>query len=674
MPSAAELDALAIDAIRALSMDAVEAANSGHPGTPMALAPLGWSLFSTLRRHDPANPDWPDRDRFVLSCGHASMLQYALLYLSGYGLTLEDLRRFRQWESRTPGHPEYRHTAGVETTTGPLGQGIGNAVGLALAERHLAARFNRPGHRLIDHAVFVIASDGDLMEGVAAEAASLAGHLQLGKLIVFWDDNRITIDGSTDLSFSENVVQRFDAYGWNTASVEDGNDLGAIATAVQQARQQHRPTLVRVRTVIAFPSPGKQGTSAAHGAPLGAKEVQATKDAMGWKHGPFELPPQLQAATQRIAERGASLFTDWQQRLGSYRKAYPTEAATLDEVLAGRLPSGFDTDLPAFAADPQGQATRQSSGAVLQALAQRLPQLVGGSADLAASNNTYLKGCADFGSGDGEGVPRNVHWGVREHAMAAAINGMALHGGVVPFGATFLIFSDYMRPALRLAALMQLPTRYIFTHDSIGVGEDGPTHQPVEQLAGLRSIPGMTTFRPADANEVRECWVAALRRRGPAALVLTRQKLPTIDRQRYAAAEGAHRGAYVLAEATGGSARVVLIATGSEVHLALAAQDALHRNGTPTRVVSMPSWELFSEQSAEYQSDTLLRTSAAHVVIEAASRFGWDRWVGADASFVTLEHFGASAPAEILFERFGFSIEGVVAAAQRSLDKTATRH
>jgi len=666
MGNPAKLDELAIKTIRGLSMDAVQAANSGHPGTPMGLAPLGWALFSELRRHDPAHPDWPDRDRFVLSCGHASMLQYSLLHLSGYEVSLDDIRKFRQWGSLTPGHPESHVTPGVETTTGPLGQGVGNGVGMAMAERHLAARFNKPGHTLVDHRTWVIASDGDIMEGVASEAASIAGHLKLGKLVMFWDDNRITIDGRTELSFSEDVLARFAAYGWHTQSVDDGNDLAAIVAASRAAVADDRPSFIRVRTIIGDPAPNKRDSSAAHGAPLGENEIIATKQLMEWPTDSFFVPDELAAAAESIRGRGSKSYQDWEARLEGYRAAFPEAAKDLDAAFSGGLPTSWDADLPTFDADPKGMPTRKASGAVLNALAAKLDGLVGGSADLAGSNNSHMKGFPSFLS-DAEGIPRNVDWGIREHAMGAAMNGMALHGGVIPYGATFLVFSDYMRPSLRLAALMKLHTRYIYTHDSIGLGEDGPTHQPVEQLAALRAIPNLALFRPADANEVRECWKAALQWDGPAALALTRQNVPIFDRDALASAEKAKRGAYTLREAGGGGPDVILVATGSEVAIAIDAADLLEQDGAAVRVVSMPCWELFEQQDEAYQQEVLPRGNAVKVVVEAGIRQGWDRWVGNDAAFVTMDQFGASAPYEVLYEKFGISVEHVVAEAQRLL-------
>ncbi|HJK89308.1 MAG TPA: transketolase [Polyangiaceae bacterium LLY-WYZ-15_(1-7)] len=652
-----DLDQLAIDTIRGLSMDAVQAANSGHPGTPMALAPLGWLLFHELRAHDPKAPEWAGRDRFVLSCGHASMLQYALLHLSGYDLSLDDLKAFRQWDSKTPGHPEVFHTAGVETTTGPLGQGIGNAVGMAMAARYLGKRFDEG---LFDTTVWTIASDGDLMEGVASEAASLAGHLKLGQLVVFYDDNSITIDGRTDLAFSEDVNARFAAYGWHTLDVADGNDLEALRAAAKAAKADPRPSLVRVKTIIGWPAPNKQDTPAAHGAPLGADEVKATKEAMGWPLEPFHVPAEMATLREEIVARGKAAREAWEAKKAEWAKAHPAEAAELDAALAGGLPAGWEEKLPRFEADAKGMATRAASGKVIAALGEAVPTLVGGSADLTGSNKTQIAG-GDFRA-ESEGVPRYVYWGVREHGMGSAMNGMALYGGNVPFGATFLVFADYMRPALRLAALMGLKTRYVFTHDSIGLGEDGPTHQPVETLASLRAIPGFTVLRPADANETREAWIAAMRCEGPAALVLTRQNVETLDRDgAFASAEGVHRGAYVLKDVEG--AQVVLVGTGSEVGLALEAAETLAEKGVKARVVSMPSWELFEAQDEAYRAEVFPK-GLPRVVVEAGIRQGWDRWIG-EGGFVTLDRFGASAPYETLYEKLGITAEAVVAEALR---------
>jgi transketolase len=530
----------------------------------------------------------------------------------------------------------------------------------------LAARFNKPGHTLFDHRTWVIASDGDIMEGVASEAASIAGHLKLGKLVVFWDDNEITIDGRTDLTFSEDVLARYRSYGWHTESVGDGHDLAALIAAARAAVADDRPSFIRVRTIIGDPAPNKRDTSGAHGAPLGEDEIIATKQIMEWPTEPFFVPDELAAAAEAIRERGASSHAEWQARLAAYRAKFPEAASALDGALAGDLPEGWDADLPIFEADPKGTATRKASGAVLNALAAKIGGLVGGSADLAGSNNSHLKGLSSFLPG-ADGVPRNVDWGIREHGMGAAMNGMALHGGVIPFGATFLVFSDYMRPSVRLAALMKLHTRYIYTHDSIGLGEDGPTHQPVEHLAALRSIPQLAVFRPADANEVRECWKAALRWDGPAALALTRQTVPVLDRSAVASAEKAARGAYTLREAGGGGPDVILVATGSEIEIALAAADVLEQEGAAVRVVSMPCWELFEQQDESYQQEVLPRSVAAKVVVEAGVRQGWDRWVGNDAAFVTIDRFGASAPYKVLYQKYGITVERVVAEAQRLL-------
>lgn len=649
------LDHLAVQTIRGLSMDAVQQANSGHPGTPMALAPLGWLIFSKLRRHDPKHPNWPGRDRFVLSCGHASMLQYSLLHLSGYDLSLDDIKNFRQWDSKTPGHPEVFHTAGVETTTGPLGQGVGNAVGMAMAQRHLQRRFDS---ELFDHTIWTIASDGDLMEGVAAEAASLAGHLKLGSLVVFWDDNNITIDGRTDLAFTEDVCGRFAACGWHVLSVDDGNDLAALEKAAKEAQADPRPSFIRVKTVIGDPSPNKKDTSGIHGAPLGADEIAATKAVMNWPAEPFHVPGELKAATDAILSKGAADFEAWQAKLQAYATANPDDAAALHSVLGGELPAGWEEALPSFEADAKGMASRAASGKIIAAAAKAIPHFVGGSADLTGSNKTAIEG-DDFRF-EREGVPRYAYWGVREHGMGSAMNGMALYGGVMPFGATFLVFADYMRPAIRLAALMGLPTRYIFSHDSIGLGEDGPTHQPIEHLASLRAIPNLLVLRPCDANETREAWIAALKAEGPSCLVLSRQNLPTLGHD----ASGAQKGGYAVKDCA--EPKAVLVATGSEVHIALDAAAKLEADGVATRVVSMPSWELFGAQTQEYR-DNLIPAGAAKVVVEAGSRFGWERWVGNDAGFVTIERFGASAPADVLYEKLGVTAEAAVAAVKARL-------
>jgi transketolase len=661
------LDRLSVDTIRTLSMDAVQAANSGHPGTPMALAPLAYVIWTRHLRHAPADPSWPDRDRFILSAGHASMLLYSMLYLTGYGLTLDDLRDFRQWESPTPGHPEYGHTAGVETTTGPLGQGFANGVGMAMAEAHLAALFNREGHAPVDHHVYAVCSDGDLMEGVASEAASVAGHLKLGKLVYFWDDNRITIEGSTDLAFTEDVLKRFDAYGWHTDTVEDGEDLEAIDAAIVRAKADPRPSMIRVRTVIGYPSPNRQGTAKAHGEPLGAEEIRLTKEALGWPAEPaFHVPERVLEHMRGAGERGARMQREWQDRFDAYAAAHPDAARALHAALEHRLPEGWDADLPTWSAADKPIATRAASGAALNALAKTVPWLIGGSADLAGSNNTMIDGSGSYAAGAyGE---RNLHFGVREHAMGSLMNGMALHGGVRPYGGTFLIFSDYMRPPVRLAALMGQPCIFIFTHDSVGLGEDGPTHQPIEQLPALRAIPGLVDVRPADAAETAEAWRWAVEQtESPVFLALTRQAVPHLDRETLAPASGLRRGAYVLAEAEGGEARAILIASGSEVSLALEAREALQADGIPVRVVSMPSWALFDRQPRAYRDAVLPPAVTARVAVEAAHPMGWHRWVGERGEVVGISRFGASAPAKEVFHQLGFTADNVAARARAAL-------
>ncbi|MDB4951804.1 MAG: tkt [Gemmatimonadetes bacterium] len=660
------LDELCINTIRTLSMDAVQAANSGHPGTPMALAPLAYTLWTRHLRHNPRDPHWPGRDRFVLSCGHASMLLYSMLHLTGYDLSLDDLKNFRQWESRTPGHPEYGLTPGVETTTGPLGQGVANGIGMGMAEAHLAATFNTPAHTVVDHHVYTICSDGDLMEGVASEAASVAGHLGLGKLIYFWDDNKITIEGSTELAFTEDVLGRFAAYGWHTDRVEDGNDLEAIDAAIERAKADPRPSMIAVRTVIGFGSPHKAGTEKAHGEPLGADEITLTKQALGWPSTePFFVPGEALAHMRAAVERGQGFQDEWQGRWDAYAAAEPELAKGLTDALARRLPEGWDADLPVWTAGDKPIATRAASGKAINALAKRIPWLMGGSADLAGSNLTHIDGAGDFEPGSFEG--RNLHFGVREHAMGSLMNGMLLHGGVRVYGGTFLIFSDYMRPPIRLASLMEQPAVYVFTHDSVGLGEDGPTHQPIEQMAALRSIPGLVDLRPGDANETAEAWRFAMEHTdGPVFMALTRQALPHIDRTKFGAASGLRKGAYVLAEAEG-ELRVILMATGSELSLAMEARDALQAEGIGARVVSMPSWTLFARQPRAYRDEVLPPAVRARVAIEAASPMGWATWVGTEGEVVGISHFGASAPAKRVFQELGFSVENVVAKAKATL-------
>jgi transketolase len=665
MPSDAQtLDRLCIDTIRTLSMDAVQAANSGHPGTPMALAPLAYVLWTRHLKHNPADPQWADRDRFILSAGHASMLLYSLLYLTGYGLTLDDIRNFRQWESPTPGHPEYGLTRGVETTTGPLGQGFATGVGMAMAEARLAAVYNRPGHEVIDHYVYAICSDGDLMEGVASEAGSLAGHLKLGKLIYFWDDNKITIEGSTDLAFTEDVAKRFEGYGWHTLTVEDGNDLEAIDAAIRAAQADPRPSMITVRTVIGWGSPNKAGSEKAHGEPLGEEEIKLTKTALGWpSQESFFVPDEALAHMRASGERGAQAQSEWNGRMDAFRAAHADAAAELDSALARTLPQGWDAELPSWGADEKPIATRAASGKALNAIAKKVSWLVGGSADLAGSNNTNIDGGGDYGADNYAG--RILHFGVREHAMGSVMNGMTLHGGVRVFGGTFLIFSEYMRPPIRLAALMEQPTIYVFTHDSVGLGEDGPTHQPIEQLASLRAIPGLVDLRPADAGETAEAWRFAMEHtEGPVFFSLTRQALPHVTAGK---ADGLRRGAYVLAEAEGGDPQVIVIATGSEVSVALEAREALAGEGIRARVVSMPSWALFARQDRAYRDQVLPPAVRARVSIEAAHPMGWERWVGSEGTVIGISRFGASAPAKRVFQELGLSAANVVAKAKECL-------
>jgi transketolase len=659
-----ELQSLAINTIRFLSADGVQNANSGHPGLPMGTAPMAYTIWMRHLRHNPANPRWPDRDRFVLSGGHGSMLLYSLLHLTGYDLPLEELKRFRQWESLTPGHPEYGLTPGVETTTGPLGQGFANGVGMAMAEAHLAKVFNRPGHEIIHHYVYAIVTDGDLMEGVASEAASLAGHLRLGKLIYLYDDNHITIEGPTDLTFSEDQGKRFEAYGWHVQRLDDGLDVDAIDRAIQAAKADPRPSLIMVPNVIGYGLPTRAGTAKAHGEPPGDAELDGAKQALGWPKEPrFWIPDEALAHFRQAVKRGAELEGQWRQRMSAYQAAYPDLAAELERRLAGELPAGWDEGLPEFPADEKGLASRASSGKVLNVLAARLPELFGGSADLAPSTNTWMKDSPAFGPPvDGQDTyeGRNVHFGVREHGMGSIVNGLAYHGGVIPFGATFFVFSDYMRPPVRLSALSHLGSIWVFTHDSIGVGEDGPTHQPVEHLAALRAIPNLVTLRPADANEVREAWkVAVENRRRPTALVLTRQNLPTLDRSAYAPAEGLRRGAYVLVDLGQGKLQVTLMASGSEVALIVAAGKRLAEQGVVVRLVSFPSWELFAEQEQAYRDTVLPPEVELRLAVEAGVPQGWHRWTGAKGHVLGLDRYGASAPANQVFKNLGFSVENI---------------
>ncbi|MGW8317596.1 MAG: transketolase [Candidatus Promineifilaceae bacterium] len=651
---------LVANTIRGLAMDAVQKADSGHPGMPMGMADVAVVLWRKFLRFNPADPRWPNRDRFVLSAGHGSMLLYSLLYLTGYELTLEDIKEFRQWDSITPGHPESHLTPGVETTTGPLGQGITNATGMALAERWLANHFNRPSFDVVDHYTYVIASDGDLMEGVSHEACALAGHLGLSKLIIFYDDNHITIDGSTELAYSDNVSERFQAYGWHTQRV-DGHDPDAIEAAIRDAQAEtEKPSLIICRTHIGYGSPHKQDTASAHGEPLGEEEVVLTKENLGWPTEPqFYVPERALELMRQLGKEGQERQEAWQACFAQYQVAYPELATLFRRTLDGELPKGWNAGLPRFEAG-KPIATRAASGAVLDQLAKNIPELIGGSGDLTGSNKTLPKGISHLTHDDFSG--RYIHYGIREHGMGGILSGMALHGGVRPYGGTFLVFSDYMRPTIRLAALMGLPVIYVFTHDSIGLGEDGPTHQPIEQLMSLRLIPNMTVFRPADANETTIGWQVALgNKHGPTALILTRQKLPTLDRSRYASADLAARGAYVLSDASDPAA--ILIGTGSEVHIALEAQGILAERSVAARVVSMPSWELFDAQTDDYRESVLPEVIQARVSIEAGARIGWERYVGRGGTIIGLERFGASAPYEEIYQHLGLTAAAVAEAA-----------
>jgi transketolase len=655
-------DQRAANVIRALAIDATQASGDGHPGMPMGAAPMGWALYRHAMRHDPSEPGWWNRDRYVQSAGHGSMLQYALLHLTGYDLSMDDLRGYRQWGSRTPGHPEVGHTPGVETTTGPLGQGLATAVGMALAEAHLAARFNRPGLDVVDHRTWVIASDGDIMEGVSSEASSLAGHLGLGKLTVLYDDNHISIDGPTDITFSEDVLQRYEAYGWHVQRVEDGNDGDAILAALDAARaERERPSMIAVRTTIGHGSPKLAGTSKVHGSVLGEEEAAATKRALGVDWPAFTVPDDVLADARSVREEGAAARTAWNETWRSYRDAHPDAAQELERRMRGELPAGFDAPLPNF--DGGKMATRKASNAALNHFAAAMPELLGGSADLAGSNHTDIDDERSLRREDPSG--RIVHFGIREHAMAAIANGMALHGGLRPFVATFLVFSDYLRPALRLSALMGQPVVYVFTHDSIGLGGDGPTHQPEAHVPSLRAIPNLRTIRPADANETAQAWQEALRRQdGPTALVLTRQGVPHLDVPDGAVA----RGAYVHAEASGGVPRLILLASGSEVALCLEARETLEADGVPTRVVSMPDWNAFRAQDEAYRRDTIPPGVPARLAVEAAASLGWHEWIGDAGDVLAVDRYGASAPGGRVLAEYGFTAENVVARAKALLN------
>ncbi len=657
------IDERCINTIRTLAMDAVQKANSGHPGAPMGLAPAAYTLWTKILKHNPKNPGWQDRDRFILSAGHASMLLYSLLYLTGYDLALEDIRNFRQWGSRTPGHPELGCAPGVETTTGPLGQGFSNAVGMALAERHLAAVFNRPGYEIVDHHTYVMCGDGDLMEGVSSESASLAGHLGLSRLICLYDNNRITIEGSTALTFTEDVALRFKAYNWHVIELDDGNDIEAILAAIEEAKEEkERPSLISIRTHIAYGSPNKQDSSSAHGEPLGEEEVRLTKRNLGWPSEElFFIPEEVKESCRKCIERGAEAEFRWRTMFDSYQKSYPELAAKWNDFMTGKPGEDRYAGLPDFSASDGPMATRAASGKVLNRIAENMPNIIGGSADLAPSNKTIIASSRDFQKDAHDG--RNIRFGVREHAMGAILSGIALHRGLIPFGGTFLVFSDYMRPSIRLAALMGLPVIYVFTHDSIAVGEDGPTHQPVEHLFTLRSIPGLIVIRPADATETVWAWRQAVAVSGhPVALVLSRQKLPILDRTRYGSAKGLEKGAYILSDPEG-KPDIIIIGTGSEVHICLEAAEILSEKGIAARVVSMPSWELFERAPGEYRDSVLLPDIPVRLAVEAGVREGWERYVGTGGAVIGIDHFGASAPGGKVMEEFGFTAANVVAKA-----------
>jgi transketolase len=662
------IDRLCINTIRTLAMDAVQAANSGHPGAPMGLAPAAYVIWTRVMKHNPKNPAWADRDRFVLSAGHASMLLYSLLFLTGYDVSLDELKNFRQWGSITPGHPEYGLTPGVETTTGPLGQGLSNAVGMAMAERHLAAQFNRGNQKIVDHYTYVMCGDGDLMEGITSEAASLTGHLGLGKLICIYDDNKISIEGGTDLAFTENVAARFRAYNWHVLRVNDGNDIKAIEQALKEARaEEAKPSIIVLRTHIAYGSPNKQDSHDAHGAPLGEEEVRLTKENFGWPADEkFYVPQRALKAFRQCLDKGKKAEATWDKKFKAYADKYPDQAQDFQAALAGKLPRGWDSKIPNFA-DGKPVATRSASGQVLNGLAEKVPTLFGGSADLAPSNNTLIKSSFDFQKGAYGGC--NIRFGVREHAMGAILSGLALHKGLHPYGGTFLVFSDYCRPAIRLAAIMKVPVTYVFTHDSVAVGEDGPTHQPVEHLAALRAIPGLTVIRPADATETAAAWRVALKTaNAPVALILTRQNLPVIDRKIFPSAASLVKGAYVLADSNG-RPDVILIGTGSEVHLCLEARELLAKRKVAARVVSMPSWELFERTTQSYRDKVLPPEVTARVAVEAGVSFGWERYVGRTEAIVGINRFGASAPGGTVMQQYGMTASAVVSKAMSLLKR-----
>ncbi len=663
------IDELCVNTIRTLSMDAIQKANSGHPGAPMGLAPAAYILWEHFLKHNSKNPEWIDRDRFVLSGGHASMLLYSLLYLSGYDLTLGDLKNFRQWESKTPGHPEFGHTPGVETTTGPLGQGIANAVGMAMAERHLAAIFNRPDSEIIDHYTYIMCGDGDLMEGITAEAASFAGHMGLAKLICIYDDNKISIEGNTDITFTEDVALRFKAYNWHVVRVEDGNNLSDIHNAIKEARAETtKPSLIVLRTSIAFGSPNKQDSADAHGAPLGEEEIRLTKKNLGWdENASFHVPEQVVEVFGKCIDKGKKAESVWQKKFEEYCSKYPVLSEKLNDSLNNSLNKGWDANLPDFSKNEGPIATRAASGKILNAIAENIPYFIGGSADLAPSNKTIIESSHDFQKNMFDG--RNIHFGVREHAMGGIMSGMVLHKGLRPYGATFLVFADYMRPAIRLAGLMKLPVIYIFTHDSIAVGEDGPTHQPVEHIASLRAIPGLTVIRPADATETIEAWRLAVQTTdSPVALILSRQKLPVIVRSIDNSADKLINGAYILSDSDG-KPDIILIATGSEVHIASEAGKVLEEKGVAVRIVSMPSWELFEKTSHTYKDKILLPDVTKRIAVEAGISMGWERYTGSSGAIIGINRFGASAPGNIVMKKFGFTSENIVQKATELLEQ-----
>jgi transketolase len=664
----AELDQLCINTMRFLAVDGVQKANSGHPGMPMGAAPMAYVLWTRFLKHSPSNPAWPNRDRFVLSAGHGSMLLYGLLHLTGYDLPMSQLQQFRQWGSKTPGHPEHWLVPGIETTTGPLGQGIGNGVGMGIAQKYLAAHFNRPGHEIVDYKIYAIAGDGCLMEGISAEAASLAGHLKLDNLIFFYDDNHISIEGSTELAFTEDRGKRFEAYGWFVQKVEDGNDLAAIDAAIRAAQaERERPSIIMVRTHIGYGSPNKHDTGEAHGSPLGVEEVKLTKQNLGWPLEPaFLVPDDAGAHFREAVQKGSKAEIEWQAKISAYRLAFPELAAEWDRYVNGELTPGWESKIPVFSHTDKPVATREASGKVLNAISPMLPTLLGGSADLAPSTNTLIKGEKDFEPGSFGG--KNFHFGVREHAMASVMNGMAV-SGLIPYGATFFVFSDYLRPALRLSALMDAHVIYVLTHDSVFLGEDGPTHEPVEHLASCRAIPHLSLIRPADANETAAAWRVALNHKGPVALVLTRQALPIIDRTKYASADGVEKGAYVLADAAGKKPELILIATGSEVAVTFEAYNKLTAEGVAVRLVSMPSWDLFEKQPQAYRDEVLPPSVTARLAVEAGVTFGWERYVGTKGAVLGINHFGASAPYKIIAEKLGFTPDNIVKLAHGVLGR-----